>query len=136
MLRSKITYFVLIIITIIAGLLSRHFAIIPLFIGDILWALMVYFIIRFIFIRKPVKLLVTGSLLFCYAIEFSQLYKAPWINDLRQTLFGRLVLGAGFLWSDLLCYTVGVGIGIWIDMSLNKRLTHKTLTATNKSSAK
>lgn len=136
MLRSKITYFVLIIITIIAGLLSRHFAIIPLFIGDILWALMVYFIIRFIFIRKPVKLLVSGSLLFCYAIEFSQLYKAPWINDLRQTLFGRLVLGAGFLWSDLLCYTVGVGIGIWIDMSLNKRLTHKTLTATNKSSAK
>ena len=123
MLRSKITYFVLIIITIIAGLLSRHFAIIPLFIGDILWALMVYFIIRFIFIRKPVKLLVTGSLLFCYAIEFSQLYKAPWINDLRQTLFGRLVLGAGFLWSDLLCYTVGVAIGIWIDMSLNKRLT-------------
>ncbi|MDR6941929.1 ribosomal maturation YjgA family protein [Mucilaginibacter pocheonensis] len=136
MLRSKITYFVLIIITIIAGLLSRHFAIIPLFIGDILWALMVYFIIRFIFIRKPVKLLVTGSLLFCYAIEFSQLYKAPWINDLRQTLFGRLVLGAGFLWSDLLCYTLGVGIGIWIDMSLNKRLTHKTLTAINKSSAK
>ena len=136
MLRSKITYFVLIIITIIAGLLSRHFAIIPLFIGDILWALMVYFIMRFIFIHKPVKLLVTGSLLFCYAIEFSQLYKAPWINDLRQTLFGRLVLGAGFLWSDLLCYTVGVGIGIWIDMSLNKRLTHKTLTATNKSSAK
>lgn len=136
MLRSKITYFVLIIITIMAGLLSRHFAIIPLFIGDILWALMVYFIMRFIFIHKPVKLLVTGSLLFCYAIEFSQLYKAPWINDLRQTLFGRLVLGAGFLWSDLLCYTVGVGIGIWIDMSLNKRLTPKTLTATNKSSAK
>ena len=118
--RLRIIYGCLVVITIITGLLSRHFSFIPLFIGDIFWALMVYFIVRFLFIAKPVKFIVIGSLLFCYLIEFSQLYKAPWINELRHTLFGRLVLGEGFLWSDLLCYTLGVGIGIWVDGQLNK----------------
>jgi hypothetical protein len=122
MRRSRITYFVLIIATIIIGLLSRHFSFIPLFIGDILWALMVYFIMRFLFIRKSVKFITIASLLFCFLIEFSQLYKSPWINDIRHTLFGRLVLGEGFLWSDLLCYTVGVGIGVWVDKGLSNRL--------------
>ena len=83
---------------------------------------MVYFIACFLFINKPIKFVVTASLLFCFAIEFSQLYKAPWINDLRHTLFGKLVLGAGFLWTDLLCYVVGVTIGMVIERSMSKEL--------------
>ena len=121
--RLRITYGCLIVIIIIAGLLSRDFSFIPLFIGDILWALMVYFIMNFLFLNKSVKFNVIGSLLFCYAIEFSQLYKAPCINDLRHTLFGRLVLGEGFLWSDLLCYTVGVAIGVWIDEIVSRNIS-------------
>ena len=118
--KNRITYFILIIGTIILGLLSRYFKFIPLFIGDILYATMVYFIVRFLFINKPVKFNAVAALLFCFAIEFSQLYQAPWINDLRHTLFGRLVLGQGFLWSDLLCYVLGVGIGVIIDTYPNK----------------
>lgn len=115
MVKGRVTYFILIIATIIAGLLSRHYTFIPLFIGDVLWALMVYFICRFLFIRAGINRVVIYSLLFCYAIEFSQLYKAPWIDSLRHTLFGRLVLGDTFLWGDLLSYTVGVIIGMMID---------------------
>jgi len=115
MLKTRIASFLLIAVTIALGLLSRHFAVIPLFIGDILWATMIYFMVRFIFITKPVKIVVIVSISFCYAIEFSQLYKAPWIDGLRHTLFGRLVLGDTFLWTDLLCYTVGVAIGVLID---------------------
>jgi hypothetical protein len=121
MRKSRLLYFTLIIATIITGLLSRHFKSVPVFIGDILWALMVYFIARFLFINKPIKFVVIVSLLFCIAIEFSQLYKAPWINDLRHTLLGRLVLGQGFLWSDLLCYVVGVGIGYMLDFTFLKK---------------
>lgn len=116
--KSQLTYFAFIVITIILGLLSRHFKFLPLFIGDILWATMVYFIMRFLFIVKPVRFNVIAALLFCFAIEFSQLYKAPWINELRHTLFGRLVLGEGFLWSDLLCYLFGVGIGTGLEKIL------------------
>jgi hypothetical protein len=102
-------------LTIIIGLLSRHYSFIPLFIGDVLWALMVYFIVRFLVIKATVKQVVIYSLLFCYAIEISQLYKAPWIDSLRHTLFGRLVLGDTFLWGDLLSYTAGVAIGVLVD---------------------
>jgi hypothetical protein len=120
MAKTRITYFILIIATIILGLLSRHFKFIPLFIGDILWAIMVYFIMRFLFIAKPARFNIIAALIFCFAIEFSQLYKAPGINELRHTLFGRLVLGEGFLWSDLLCYVIGVGIGIALEKILSK----------------
>jgi len=122
MLSSRrTTYFIVIIATIIIGLLSRHFKFIPLFIGDILWAQMVYFIMRFLLINKPLKFAIITSLLFCFAIEFSQLYKAPWINDLRHTIFGKLVLGEGFLFSDLLCYTVGIGVGVLLDLYAIKK---------------
>ena len=120
MLRKRILYFGLIVFTIIIGLLSRHFTFIPLFIGDILWATMVYFIIRFLFINKNIKFIILISLLFCYAIEFSQLYKAPWIDNLRHTLFGRLVLGETFLWGDLLSYTIGIAVGIFVEKLVNK----------------
>jgi len=81
MTKPRLTYFILIILTIILGLLSRHIAGVPLFIGDILWATMVYWIMRFLFLTKSLKFSVIGSLLFSYAIEFSQLYQAPWINN-------------------------------------------------------
>lgn len=67
------------------------------------------------------KLVVVASLLFCFAIEFSQLYKAPWINELRHTLFGRLILGEGFLCGDLLCYVVGVVIGVIVERGIIKK---------------
>jgi hypothetical protein len=43
-------------------------------------------------------------------VEISQLYHAPWIDSIRQTTPGGLVLGFGFLWTDLVCYSVGIAI--------------------------
>lgn len=118
--KSRLLYLCLVLSTITIGLLSRHINGIPLFIGDVLWGLMVYFIVRFLFINKSIKWASIISLLFCYAIEFSQLYQAPWINNIRHTLIGGLVLGEIFVWSDLLCYTVGIGIGILVNSWLDK----------------
>ncbi len=126
MLKSRITWFIIICITIVLGLASRHFSIIPLFVGDILWATMVYFMVRFLFINKPVSFIAIVSLLFSYAIEFSQLYKAPWIDTIRPTLFGRLVLGATFNWGDMVCYAAGVGIGVLVEHTLKTYEVSKT----------
>ena len=119
--RSHLTWLTLSVVTIALGLLSRHYAAIPLLIGDILWAANVYFIVRLLFINRTIKWVATASLLFCYLIEFSQLYKAPWIDQLRHTLFGRLVLGEVFLWGDLLCYTVGTGIAVVVELLMSKQ---------------
>lgn len=115
MLNPRITYFILIITTIFFGLLSRHINGIPLFIGDILWGLMVFFIVRFLFINRTIKWVSIAGVSFCYAIEFSQLCQAPWINNIRHTVIGGLILGLVFSWGDMLCYIVGVAIGIIID---------------------
>ncbi len=122
MLKTRITWFIIICITIVLGLASRHFKVVPLFVGDILWATMVYFMVRFLFINKPVSFIAIVSLLFSYAIEFSQLYHAPWIDSIRPTLFGRLVLGATFNWGDMISYTVGVGIGVLVDKYLLSKI--------------
>ena len=51
------------------------------------------------------------AMAFSVLIEVSQLYHAPWIDSIRRTTLGGLVLGFGFLWSDLACYAAGVGLG-------------------------
>jgi len=116
MLRLK--YTILIFIVIAAGLVSRKIHVIPLWIGDLLWALMVYLIVRVLLITSPIKNIAIISLLFSFGIEFSQLYQAPWISQIRQTLPGKLVLGQGFLWGDLVAYIGGVAIGVLLESGL------------------
>ncbi len=48
-------------------------------------------------------------------VELSQLIHWGWLDALRSTLPGRLVLGQGFLASDLVCYAVGVAMAFAID---------------------
>lgn len=69
--------------------------------------MMMYTFIRILLIEKKATQILIFALLICYTIEFSQLYQADWINKLRKTLFGRYVLGQGFLWGDILAYTFG-----------------------------
>jgi glycopeptide antibiotics resistance protein len=73
--------------------------------------LMVFWGIGFLFVKMSTGKVMAAALLLSYAIEFSQLYQADWINALRHTTLGGLVLGFGFLWSDLVCYTAGVLAG-------------------------
>ncbi len=48
---------------------------------------------------------------FAWAIEFSQLYHAPWIDEVRSSLLGRLILGSTFNVPDLLAYVIGIVVG-------------------------
>ncbi len=118
--RNRIVYFLLIIATIVLGLASRHYStVLPqwvhAYLGDGLWALMVFLMLGFIFRRKDSRWIAIMALAFSYGIELSQLYHAPWIDALRANKLGGLILGFGFLLSDLICYTVGVGFGYIIE---------------------
>lgn len=88
---------------------------IPLFTGDLLYALMMYFIIRFLWLHSSIRFVAFISLLICWLIEFGQLSQAGWLVSIRQNLLGRLILGQGFLWSDLIAYLAGVISGILTD---------------------
>ena len=124
MRRNRLLYLLLTIIVMILGLLSRKIEglpeIISLYSGDILWALMVFLLFAFLFNKKSTIFIISWAIIFSYSIEISQLYHAPWIDSIRNTTLGGLILGFGFLWSDLVCYTIGIIIGIIIDIIINK----------------
>ena len=124
MKRNRLLYLLLTIIVMVLGLLSRKISglpkIIELYSGDILWALMVFLLFAFLFNKKSTIFIISWAIIFSYSIEISQLYHAPWIDAIRNTVLGGLILGFGFLWSDLVCYTIGIIIGIIIDIMINK----------------
>lgn len=97
------------------GLGSRRFgASLPGFVadyaGDTLYATMMVVLLGFV-IRKPTL----PALAVCVVIEASQAWHVGWLDAIRSTLPGRLVLGQGFMASDLLCYGVGVCVGWAVD---------------------
>jgi hypothetical protein len=75
--------------------------------GDVLWAVMFYAII--LLIRPTTRPIVAGaiSLFIAGGTELSQRYDASWINALRDTRLGGLLLGRHFRWEDMACFVVG-----------------------------
>ncbi|MEB3053018.1 DUF2809 domain-containing protein [Bacillus pseudomycoides] len=123
--RNRLLYAILTIIVVILGLASRKFAyalpnLLNAYLGDALWALMIFIGFGFLFHKMKIKKIAFLSLLFCYGIEISQLYHADWIDNIRATTLGGLALGYGFLWSDLLAYTIGVGTGMLCELMFRK----------------
>ena len=117
---NRLNYFILILFVLILGILSRKISNIPLFIGDVLYAVLIYFGFRFILIdfKKATSLLL--SLLFCFSIEILQLVQIDWLIAIRKTTLGHYVLGVGFLWLDLLCYIIGTLLAFLIDWKFVK----------------
>lgn len=115
MKSNRQNYFILILFVLILGILSRKISVIPLFIGDVLYAVLIYFGLRFLFIHLKTHKTFLLSLLFCFSIETLQLAQMDWLIGLRKTTLGHYILGQGFLWLDLLCYVVGSIVGYFID---------------------
>ncbi len=125
MKRNRAVYLLAAGFTVMFGLASRRYAhSLPTWLGeyagDTLWALMVFFGFGFLLPRLTTKQISLLALAFSFLIELSQLSQAGWLLSLRSTRLGGLVLGYGFLWSDLICYSVGVLIGIILERLLLK----------------
>lgn len=126
---NRLFYLAALLLCIILGLASRIYSpVLHPFVsqhaGDAIWAMMVYFGFRFLFVQKSIVAALFLSLLFSYGIEFSQLYQADWMNSIRNTTLGALILGKGFLWIDLLRYTLGIMTATFMDglkIRLSKR---------------
>ena len=122
--RRRSLYLIAAIVVVALGLASRRYGdVLPQFIaeyaGDTLWALMVFLGICVVWPGSSVWRVAVATLLISYGVEVSQLYHAAWIDTLRRTTLGRLTLGSGFLWSDLVCYSAGVAVGVVLDRALS-----------------
>lgn len=127
--RSRLHYLFLVFAVMVCGLFSRKFAfvfpgVVNAYLGDALWALMIFVGFGFVFSQFESKRIALFSVLFCYFIECTQLYHAPWIDSIRGTTLGGLVLGYGFLWSDLIAYTIGILFGVILE-TLWQKISHQ-----------
>ena len=121
--RLSLIRLALLALTVVLGIGSRRFAhSLPAFVatyaGDTLWATAAYLGIGLLLPRASTKHVAALALVVSLAVEVSQLYHAPWIDSIRRTTLGGLALGHGFLWSDLACYAVGVGLGVVVELAL------------------
>ena len=118
--RDRRWYFVFLLMTAVLGLSTRKFgASIPTFVatygGDTLWALLVFWLWGWLFPRASTGRVAIFAGVCSLLIELSQLIQTPWVQELRRIKRSALVIGHGFLWSDLLCYAVGIGIGVALE---------------------
>lgn len=117
--RNRLLYTALTGSTLLAGFGTRallgQIAFVRNYVGDALWALMVFWGIGLVFNRLPTKQAAVLAITFAYLIEWSQLYHPRWLDNLRMTRLGGLVLGFTFVWSDLICYALGIAIGVFLE---------------------
>ena len=115
--RARVAYAAALLLVVAAGLGSRVFgrylpAFVATYAGDTLYATMVFVLFGIAAPRWSTARVGGAALAVSCAIEVSQLYHAPWIDAIRATIPGALVLGYGFLWSDLACYVAGVALAV------------------------
>lgn len=119
--KRRICYFILYLLIIPIGLSTRKqpqwfFQVIAEYGGDIFWSTMFFFLFRAFSPRPALWKIAFWTFAFSVAIEVSQLYHAPWIDRIRQTFPGSMLLGNTFLWSDIACYFTGVLLGWAVGM--------------------
>lgn len=83
--------------------------------ADALWALLVFLLIRFLGPRWKISRSAGVAVAISAGVEVSQLYHAPWIDALRATRLGALVLGSVFNWPDFPAYATGIAVGAVLD---------------------
>ncbi|WP_217705651.1 ribosomal maturation YjgA family protein [Peristeroidobacter soli] len=121
--RSRLWLLVCVVAVIALGLASRRFpslfpAVLGKYPGDALWAMMVFVGLAFIKPRASTAGLAVLAFAISCAVEFLQLYQAPWLNAIRATTLGHLALGSTFSWGDIVAYGVGILIAALVDALL------------------
>jgi len=99
--------------------------------GDTIWAGMFLFFLRIFFGKVRLWKLALINFGLGAVVETLQLYHAPWIEAIRHTRIGGLMLGFGFLWSDIICYAVGTVLA-WIMVLVIERYTPPNKKATSR----
>jgi len=115
-MKNRLIYLLCALFLIPIGLATRIYGteFMKLYVGDALWAMMIYFGFGMLFPSKQSSVF-WYAFTFCYLIEISQLYHAEWIDAIRKNRLGGLILGFGFLWSDLVSYLIGILGGYYLD---------------------
>ena len=90
--------------------------------GDVLSATCIFFGVRYVAHRRTLSRCAAIGFTICVLIELQQLYTGAWLVPLRNDTPLGILLGHGFLWSDIACYAVGTAIGAAISHTAERFL--------------
>ena len=124
--RSRPAYALLVGLTILLGLASRKFpTLLPFWLaknaGDVLYAVMAFWLFGFLFPRLSIPRVSLVALLFCFGIEALKFSRAPALVAARHSRAGALVFGVGFNFSNLVCYAAGVALAATLEWAIRRR---------------
>jgi len=88
--------------------------------GSIAYQVFFVALVQFCFPKWSIAKTAIGVFLSSCAIEFLQLWQPPFLQAIRATLPGRLILGNTFSWSDFPPYAIGCVTG-WLWMRTLQR---------------
>lgn len=91
------------------------------FTGDLLWGAMIFWWTSALLPSARPGARALLALTVCIGVEISQLYHPAWLDALRATTLGSLVLGSDYDARDLLAYLAGVLLSTVIDDALRRR---------------
>lgn len=117
----------LVIVTVIPlGLIARSFrsgassetfgGFVATYLGDTLWPVMFYFLARFVFPKASRVVLLGFVLLVTLTLEFGQLWKPRLLQWMRKQPVIGFILGNQFIWSDVVCCSVGAIVAVVVDL--------------------
>lgn len=122
-LGARVPYLLAVPVVVGLGLLSRTPGAawgVPAAAGDALYAVLVYVLLRAARPTGRGPYAAVAAWLVCATIEVSQAWHPAWLDALRATRLGALVLGRGFLWSDLAAYALGVGVAAATEAAIRR----------------
>ncbi|HKG91831.1 MAG TPA: DUF2809 domain-containing protein [Gemmatimonadaceae bacterium] len=128
--RGRLRYAGLALLTVAAGLLlvrvrGRLPPAAADVLGDALWAAMMYWWAGAAVPNASPRARALAALGVAWAVEASQLLHPPWLDAVRATRLGHLVLGADFDARDLLAYAGGVALAAACELGARRRTSER-----------
>ncbi len=116
------TYFLLTLLLFVIELLIGFFvhdAFVRPYMGDMLVVMLIYCFIKS-FCKTPVLKTAIAVLIFSFTVEILQYFKVVELLGLQHSKIARIIIGSSFSWLDMLVYTIGIGIVLWIEKRRHK----------------
>jgi len=121
MTRARPRAALALLLAIAAGLLSRRWPLpgpLAEYTGDALWATAARLLGACLWPRARGATLTAFAFALAAAVECSQLLHTNWLDELRATTPGHLLLGQGLHWPDFVAYAAGALLGWPVDRAL------------------
>jgi hypothetical protein len=84
------------------------------FVGDVLVVILIHYLLR-AFLKADPRKIAIAVLLFAFTIEILQYFQLVDRLGLTDNQIAAIAIGITFDWKDLLAYTIGIAIVLWLE---------------------